>query len=113
MTLRQRQSLFARLVARLIQQAEAMGYEVTLGEAWRTPEQAAWNAKQGKGTANSLHTIRLAIDLNLFRGGAYLSATEDHRALGEWWERQHPDCRWGGRFKDGNHYSLSPDGVRG
>ena len=37
MTLRQRQSEFARLVARLIDHAHELGYEVTLGDAYRDP----------------------------------------------------------------------------
>jgi hypothetical protein len=63
-------------------------------------------AKQGKGIKNSLHLKRLAIDLNLFKDGAYLSDTESHRPFGEWWEAQDPLNRWGGRFKDGNHYEM-------
>jgi len=112
MTLRQKQSLFARHVALLILQAEKMGYEVTFGEAWRTPEQAARNAASGSGIANSLHTERLAIDLNLFKNGHWLSSTEAHRPLGEWWEKQHSLARWGGRFTrpDGNHYSFTHGG---
>lgn len=110
MTLRQRQSRFALMVASLIQQAHAMGYEVTLGEAWRPPAQATLMAAQGKGIKHSLHIDRLAIDLNLFKNGAYLSSTEAHRPLGEWWEQQHADCRWGGRFHDGNHYSMAYQG---
>lgn len=51
------------------------------------------------------------LDLHLFRDGKWLSSTEDHRALGEWWEQQHELCRWGGRFSDGNHYSLEHDGA--
>lgn len=27
-------------------------------------------------------------------------------------EMQHELCRWGGRFKDGNHYSLEHNGVK-
>jgi hypothetical protein len=47
--------------------------------------------------------MRLAIDLNLFDSdGTYLTDTEDHRRLGEWWEAQ--GGIWGGRFNDGNHY---------
>jgi hypothetical protein len=110
MTLRQRQSRFALMVASLIQQAYAMGYEVTLAEAWRPPAQAELMASQGKGIKDSLHINRLAIDLNLFKDGVYLSSTEAHRPLGEWWEKQHEDCRWGGRFKDGNHYSMTYQG---
>lgn len=111
-TLRERQSIFVKLVAQLIQKATEMGYELSFGETYRTPEQAILNAKAGKGTKNSLHCDRLAIDLNLFKDGRFLGSTEDHRKLGEWWEKLHPDCRWGGRFNDGNHYSLSPDGKR-
>jgi len=89
-----------------------MGYEVTLAEAYRTPEQAELNAKSGKGIRNSLHTQRLAIDLNLFKDGKYLSSTEAHRRLGEWWEKQHELAAWGGRFGDGNHYSFTHQGRK-
>jgi len=59
-----------------------------------------------------LHPLRLAQDLNLFRKGVWLTRTEDHRELGEWWERLDPVCRWGGRFSrpDGNHYSHAWEG---
>ena len=110
MTLREKQSLFVHLVAQLIFEAQMRGYALTFGEAWRPPETAALYAKQKKGIANSLHTQRLAIDLNLFKDGKYLPSTEAHRPLGEWWEQQHELCRWGGRFKDGNHYSLEHEG---
>jgi hypothetical protein len=110
MTLRQKQSLFARHAALLILRAYELGYEVTLGEAWRSPEEAARLAKTGRGIARSLHTERLAIDLNLFKSGQYLAGTEDHRELGEWWEAQHELARWGGRFRDGNHYSFTHGG---
>lgn len=110
MTLRQKQSLFVVLIARLIQHGTALGYEFTWGDAYRSPEEAARQAASGRGIVNSLHTQRLAVDLNLFRNGVYLTGTEDHRPLGEWWEQQHELCRWGGRFKDGNHYSLTHGG---
>lgn len=107
MTLRQKQFIFTYLVARLILFANKNGYELTFGETYRTPEQAALNAKKGIGIVNSLHIKRLAIDLNLFKDGIYLSSSESHRFLGEWWERQHIHCRWGGRFNDGNHYEFT------
>lgn len=112
MTLREKQSLFVRLIAKLIEFAYANGYELTFGEAYRTPEQAAINASKGTGIANSVHTKRLAVDFNLFRNGKLLTSTEDHRPLGEYWESLDILCCWGGRFKDGNHYSLSHEGVR-
>jgi hypothetical protein len=110
MTLRERQSLFTVLVAKLIQHAYGLGYELSFGEAYRSPEEAARQAAKGTGIADSLHTQRLAIDLNLFKDGHYLSSTSAHKPLGEWWEAQHPMCRWGGRFRDGNHYSLTYGG---
>lgn len=116
MTLREKQSVFAWLVAQLIIRARSEGYEVTFGETYRSPEEAERLSKLGKGIKNSLHTIRLAIDLNLFKDGVYLSSTESHRPLGEWWERQSipPDitCHWGGRFGDGNHYSVGHAGRK-
>lgn len=110
MTLRQKQSVFAKLIAEHIVWLYSQGYEVTLGEAYRTAEQAELNAAKGIGIANSLHRYRLAVDLNLFKDGNYLYNTEDHRISGEKWETRHELCRWGGRFKDGNHYSIEHEG---
>lgn len=107
MTLRQTQSAFIFLVARLIIFANENGYELTAGEAWRSPEEALRHAKLGDGIKNSLHTKKLAIDLNLFKDGKFLSSTEAHKFLGDWWERQHSLCRWGGRWNDGNHYEMT------
>ena len=116
MTLREKQSVFSVLVAKLMLEADRRGYEITLGEAWRPPEMAELYAKQGKGIKNSLHTQRLAIDLNLFKDGVYLGRSEAYRPLGEWWEAQslkdRYDCCWGGRFGDGNHFSISHGGRR-
>lgn len=113
-TLRQKQSRFCLGVALLIQQADALGYAVTFGEAWRTPEQAKLNAAKGIGTSTSLHIERLAIDLNLFKDGRYITDGEGHTELGHWWKMLGQDHRWGGDFakKDFNHYSISPDGRR-
>lgn len=109
------QERFAQDAARLIQKAAELGYGVTLGDAYRTPAQAAANAASGSGIANSLHCERLAIDLNLFKDGVYITDEHGHRELGTWWETLSAGHRWGGRFRrpDPNHYSISPDGVRG
>lgn len=115
MTLREKQSIFANMVAELIFHAQEMGYQLTLGEAYRSPEEAERLAKLGKGIKASLHTSRLAIDINLFKDGKYLDKTEDHRQLGTWWESQSfadIKCIWGGRFNDGNHYSIEHNGRR-
>jgi hypothetical protein len=111
-TLREKQSLHVCLVAKLIEYATQRGYELTWGEAWRTPEQAVLNARTGKGIRNSLHGDRLAVDLNLFRDGVFLSSSDAHRPLGEYWETLHSLARWGGRFGDGNHYSIEHEGRK-
>jgi len=112
MTLGQKQRKFTRMIALLIMHAYENGYELTFAEAYRTPEQAALNAKAGKGISTSLHLDRLAVDFNLFKDGVYLTATEDHRPLGEFWESI--GGSWGGRFSrpDGNHYSLEHGGRK-
>ena len=112
LTLRQKQSLFVRLIARLIIEVDRRGYELTFGECWRPPETAALYARQGRGNKRSLHSLRLAFDLNLFKNGVYLRTTAAHQPLGEWWEQQHELCRWGGRFADGNHYSLKHGNMK-
>jgi len=104
MTLRKKQSIFAKLVGRLIWVAYSWGYELTLGHALRSKIEA-----KRLGFPGSLHVLKLAIDLNLFKNGKYLSSTNSHRRLGEWWETQSTDkyeCCWGGRWGDGNHYSI-------
>lgn len=95
MSLRKKQSEFAAQVPRLIDKAIELGYEVTLGDAYRDP-------RCPYGSKSSRHKSRLAIDLNLFRDGLYLQDTADHAELGEWWESV--GGIWGGRFQDGNHY---------
>ena len=108
--LRQKQSIFARLSAQLILKAFDLGYEVTYGETYRSPDECRRLADLGKGIVNSLHGDRLAIDLNLFRNGRYLKATSDHAVLGAYWESLSGDdytCVWGGSWgNDGNHYSI-------
>lgn len=99
-TLRMKQSRFARMLVLLLCYCELSGLKITLGDAW---------AHDGH-MENSLHYIRLAIDLNFFRDGDYLIDTEDYRDAGEYWESI--GGSWGGRFKDGNHFSLSYQGRK-
>lgn len=79
MTLGERQRRFVRMVGQLIEYAYASGYELSFGHALRCQD-----CRTGK--ANSLHKSRLAIDLNLFKDGTYLSDTADHEPLGVYWE---------------------------
>lgn len=114
LTLGQKQRLFVRLVGELIAFAYKQGYELSFGDAYRSPQQAQANANAGTGIARSLHCDRLAIDLNLFRDGRFLTRSEDHAELGKFWKSLHSLCAWGGDFSrpDGNHYSLMDGGRR-
>lgn len=115
MTLREKQSIFVLLVAKLILYANLKGYALTFGETYRSKEEAERLFKLGKGIKNSLHTQRLAIDLNLFKDGVYLTSTKSHEILGKYWESLSTpeyECNWGGRFGDGNHYSVGHAGRK-
>jgi hypothetical protein len=85
---------------------------VTMGEVFRTQEQAEIYAKQGKGIVNSLHCKRLAIDLNLFDlDGNYLGEPKHYKPAGEYWKSLHPDDRWGGDWTkriDPYHFEMNP-----
>ena len=105
--LRDLQISFARAVPALINQAHHLGYTVTLGDCYRSPEEC-----ERIGHQTSCHGIRLAIDLNLFKDGQYLTQTSDHEPLGLWWEAEFPEASWGGLFNDGNHYSFEYKGRR-
>ena len=110
-TLRQKQSRFVSMLGDLLDYAHDSGYEVTLGDAYRDPRvHGEFGIKKGYSAARSCHKLRLAIDLNLFRDGRYLSSTESHRPIGEFWEML--GGSWGGRWGDGNHYSIEHNGVK-
>jgi len=96
-SLREQQSKFAFLVAKLILWTFEKGYEITLGDTY---------PGKFKHSPFGFHPKGLAIDLNLFKDGKYLSSTEDHKPLGEYWESLDPKASWGGRWSDGNHYSY-------
>lgn len=111
MTLGQKQRKFTRMIAQLIEYAYANGYELTFGDAYRDPRlHGDVGVKKSYSSANSLHKSRLAVDFNLFKDGQYLTTTEAHKPLGEYWESI--GGTWGGRFNDGNHYSLEHQGRK-
>ena len=110
------QMIFAQNVAKLIQYIFQQGYSCTLGEALRTQEMAEIYAKRGTGIRNSLHLKKLAIDLNLFKDGVLLTASQKHKPFGDYWESLNTLNRWGGDWNgndivdpgddDGNHYEM-------
>lgn len=113
LSLGDRQRLFMRLLPRLIDHAHELGYELTGGDLFRSPRVFGKpGIKKGYGRKSSNHKLKLAIDLNLFKDGEYLTETEDHAPLGQYWESLHPLCTWGGHFDDGNHYSIVYQGHR-
>ena len=113
MTLGQQQELFMHLLPRLIDHAHSIGFEIRGGDLFRDPRvHGGFGTRKGYGKARSCHKLKLAIDLNLFLNGKFIRTTSGHKALGQWWEQQHPLCRWGGRFGDGNHYSLERFGSQ-
>lgn len=103
MSLGRLQEDFAFMVTLLLIEVHEKGYSIRFGHTYRCQDCKT-------GSKNSLHKQKLAIDLNLFRNGVYLTRTEDHKPLGEYWESL--GGSWGGRFNDGNHYSLAYGGMR-
>ena len=105
---------FSQAIADLMLYAAKLGYHIAVGEFYRTPEQAKWNAAHGTGIANSNHCNKLAADLNLFTAdGTYITDDTGHRELGTYWKAKGAMYRWGGDFerKDSNHYSIKFGGV--
>lgn len=114
MTLGELQRIFASQIPGLINKALELGFEVTLGDAYRDPRAFGGVGEDGPtyGAAFSCHKSRLAIDLNLFKNGVFITDSDGHKPLGEWWEAQHDLNCWGGRFNDGNHYSMTWQGRK-
>ena len=97
MKLTEKQFKFTLYVSLLIQYAYALGYTLSFGDAY---------AKTGH-KMKSKHYVRLAIDLNLFKDGDFLTDTKDHEPLGMFWESLDEECIWGGTWDDGNHYQYT------
>jgi hypothetical protein len=114
LTLKEKQWLFTRCLWRLLEffYTEHPHWDISIDEAYRPPETAELYEKQGRGIKNSLHCLRLAVDLNLFIDGVYQKSVEPYRFLGEYWKSLHPLCAWGGDFKnrDARHFSIRHGG---
>lgn len=113
MRLGQAQELFMRQLPRLIDKAHSLGFEIRGGDLFRDKRvHGRMGEKKSYSNAFSCHKLKLAIDLLLFKDGKYLTKTADYKELGEWWEDQHDMNCWGGRFNDGNHFSMTWEGVK-
>jgi hypothetical protein len=62
---------------------------------------------------NGTHYMGIGEDQSLWVNGKQLIfGTEPEWLLaGEKWESMHELCRWGGRFQDANHISITHNGV--
>lgn len=100
LTTGEKQELFSECIAKLILYIYSKGYKVRCGDFWAKVRNPLEHKK------DSQHYVKMAADLNLFKDGVFLDKTEDHAQFGAYWESLHPACRWGGRWKDGNHYEV-------
>jgi len=99
--LSEKQFIFVGMVAEfltaIVACKEITGVTVSLGEVHRTEYQQRRYVATGKSkTYKSKHRQRLAIDLNMFINGKYVTDARKYRILGELWEKI--GGRWGGRF---------------
>ena len=108
MTLREKQSIFLKNIAKLILWSFENGYELTGQELFRTQEQQDIYFKTGKSKVKySKHQDKLAIDLNLFINGKYVTDKESFKPLAEYWRSLHhrniSGSDWGWDF---NHFQA-------
>jgi hypothetical protein len=104
-----KQNAFARKAALLILFAQELGLEVSIGSVLRSEDEQARKVAAGVSkTMSSKHLKKLAIDLNLFRNGSWITDKYDpaFRLLGEHWIRIGGN-NWGGRFGvEPEHYDT-------
>lgn len=115
MKLSELQQEFTKCAADLISFAFRNGFALTFGDAYRDPRvHGESGVKKSYSAANSVHKLRLAIDLNLFVDGKYISdgSCDEYKLLGDYWKASHPLACWGGDFKDANHFSFTYGGCK-
>jgi hypothetical protein len=111
MSLVAEQAAFLLDVAKLVNKATELGFVVTGGELYRTPEQQQIHVRAGRSkTMNSIHLKRCAIDLNFFKDGKLTYDVAALRPVGDYWESLNPKNQWGGNwksFKDVPHFQRT------
>ena len=127
MSLRKNQSIFALNISKLIIYAYESGYEITLGEAYRTKSQQylyfeGYNIiKLGSDlklaktdpkskTMFSKHLKKLALDINVFKDGRLLDKNDKElfKPLAEYWKSLNPNNTCGYYWGwDYNHFQMS------
>lgn len=99
-----RQQTFTLNVAKLILYINSKGYACTFGESYRTTEMAQIYAKTGKGIQDSNHCYKLAVDLNLFKNGVYLSDAKEYKQFADYWLTLNT-------FNESGYYFRRKDGT--
>lgn len=115
MSLSSTQQEFSLCIAKLIIHANVMLVGFTFGDAYRDPRvHGKFDEKKSYSAGRSVHKIRLAVDLNLFVDGKYITDGnhEAYKELGEYWKSLHKLARWGGDFNDANHFSFEYWGCK-
>lgn len=138
----QKQVAFAKAITALKQQMVDAGQAFKVGEGLRTDEQAAINALKedgrlalsiflegdprfhalalavknngkGWGILASVHCLGLAEDIILVDAAGDVDwAPDSYRKWGEVWKGMSPYARWGGDFRDFDHFSFEHEGVK-
>ena len=114
MSLSKKQQQFTGCVASLITYAYSKGYGLTFGDAFRDGRvHGDFGEKIGYAAGKSVHKLRLAVDLNLFIDGEYITGDcPEYQDLGQHWKSLDDDARWGGDFNDFNHFSFMQWGCK-
>lgn len=103
MKLSEKQQIFTRNVAKLIQHADTLGYGLTFGHAWRSFEEQRRLVENGSSqTYNSQHLNRMAVDFNVFIDGKLTYDWQKIKPLADYWVKLHPKNRWGGDWNRNN-----------
>ena len=107
-SLSSQQRKFAKLLEKLLHCIHSNGWECTLGECLRTPEQQEIYLKSGKSKiVDSKHLNKLAIDINLFINGEFTTNEHYYRKLGDFWRSLDSECVSGSDWNwDFNHFQL-------
>ena len=104
-----KQARFTYKIAQLIIWAkETHNIDLIGAELFRTKEQAEIYAASGKGILNSVHRLKMALDMYVFKDGKIIWDGPEYKLIGDKWKTMDPDARWGGDMKrrDVYHYSF-------
>ena len=132
MSINEKQVEFMRTLTAFLSWCFQNDYFVIGGELYRSKEQAIINSYKDAdwrkrlfsmlgmvpnnptGILNSVHRMKMAIDLFRYLNGTVSWDVDDYREMGEKWESMHPLARWGGNFRnrDAVHFSFEHGGIK-